>query len=160
MMRTALSLLVVLVLMIGCARPVPESRPAIVTFKAKGIRLHDTAFVTKTGREVEVDVYSAGQLVLQISTGSMLCVNGRCLSDDEFTAEYLSPFYPPRVVGSILQKVPLDIDARPEPLESGGFTQQEYREGEYDIRYRVGPDSVLFKDLVNGVIIAVKDLKQ
>ena len=158
-MRIGISLLIAL-LLIGCAHPVPESRSAIVTFKAKGIRLHDTAFVTKTGREVEVDVYSAGEMVLRITTGSMFCINGQCLSDDEFTAKYLSPYYPPRLIGDILQKVPLDIEAEVEPMVNGGFTQQEYRRDQYDIRYVVQPDSVLFKDLLNGIIIAVKDLKE
>ncbi len=159
-MRIGIILLLLGTLFFGCARPVPESRPAVVTFKAKGIRLHETAFVTKVGREVEVVVYNAGEVALQISTGSMLCVNDQCMSDDEFTARYLSPFYPARVVGDILQKKALDIAAQPEPREAGGFTQKEYRENQYDIRYEVAPEGVVFRDLLNGIVIAVKDLNQ
>lgn len=150
--------LVLLFLFSGCAKSPGVSKASVVTFKTASFRVHDTAFVTVRKNEVEIAVYTAGTPVLQISSGSMMCINRECLSDDEFTAKYLSPHYPPRMIETIVNKQPLGMKGASTREQPGGFVQEISSKGLYDIRYVVKPKEVFFRDRLNRIIIAIKDM--
>jgi hypothetical protein len=143
----------------GCVRPVPVSHAAVVTFKTPRFKIHDTAFVTLSGRDVAIIVYNAGTPVFEISTGSMVCINGRCLSDDEFITEYLSPHYPSRIISRIVAKEVLEMEGAVLEARTDGFVQQIRVAGKYDIHYRVTPREVFFKDRENNIIIAIREIE-
>lgn len=145
-------------LIAGCVQPKPVSRSAIVTFIAKGIKVHDTAFVATDGSEASIQVYSAGNLALDITSASMVCINSLCLSDDEFCSKYLSEHYPQRLINTIVSKKRLEMDGADSMEYPDGFEQSIYEKEKYDIRYSVKKNEVLFKDRLNGIIIKVKDM--
>jgi len=142
----------------GCTQPKPLSKSAVVTFLAKGIRVYDTAFVATRGNEASIQVYSAGNLVLDITSASMVCINSLCLSDDEFCSKYLSEYYPQRIINTIVSKKRLDIEGISTTKTPDGFEQSIYDKEKYDIKYRVKKDEVLFRDRMNGIIIKIKDM--
>lgn len=142
----------------GCTQPPGISKPSVVTFKTGTFRVHDTAFVTQRDSEVEIIVYTAGTPVLEISSGSMMCINRECLGDDEFIAKYLSPHYPGRLIQSIVMKKELDFEGIKTEYLSDGFIQTVRHKGLYDIRYTVKKREVLFMDRLNHIIIGIKDL--
>ena len=149
---------VVFFFIIGCAKPDVSSRSAIVTFMAKGIKVHDTAFVATDGKETSIQVYSAGNLVLDITSASMVCINSLCLSDDEFCSKYLSEHYPKRLINTIVSKKRLNMDGIETIEYPGGFEQSIYEREKYDIRYSVKKDEVFFKDSMNRIVIKIKDI--
>ena len=152
-----LLLFITLIILSGCAGPKPVSTPAVVTFKTPKLKIHDTAFVTLKGRDVGIEVYTAGTLVLEIHAGSMVCINGGCISDDEFTAEYLSPDYPARILGTIARKEPIGLDGEIRQT-ADGFVQKIVSKGLYDITYHVKKNEVFFRDRQNQIIIMIKTL--
>lgn len=149
--------IITVLMMTGCARPQPISIPAVVTFKTPKLKIHDTAFVTLRGKEVGIEVYTAGKLVLEIHAGSMVCINGGCISDDEFIAEYLSPYYPARILGTLARKEPLDMEGEMTP-RADGFIQRVSK-ARYDITYIVRKNEVFFRDRKNNIIIAIRTLE-
>ncbi len=155
--RVGLIIITTFFLLGGCASPRPVSHPAVVTFKTSKLRIHDTAFVTLSGKDVAIEVYTAGTLVLDIHAGSMVCINGGCISDDEFIAEYLSPHYPARILGAIARKEVLDMEGSV-TSRSDGFMQRIIADGMYDITYTVRKNEVFFRDRINNIIIAIKIL--
>ena len=148
---------IILFILAGCTAPRPVSTPAVVTFKTPKLKVHDTAFVTLAGRDVEIEVYTAGTLVLEIHAGSMVCINGGCISDDEFTAKYLSPEYPARILGTIARKEPIDLDGKIKRTDEG-FVQRIVSKGLYDITYSVKKNEVFFRDRANQIIIMIRTL--
>jgi len=150
--------LTLMLLFSGCSRTPAVSKSSIVTFKTNGFRVHDTAFVTLGSNEVEITVYTAGTPVLEISSGSMMCINGECLDDDEFIAKYLSPYYPPRLIQSIAMKKKLEMEGIKTEDTPEGFIQTAQHKGLYDIRYVAKKGEVFFRDRLNGIIIAIKDM--
>lgn len=114
--------------------------------------------MTVRGKEVGIEVYTAGKLVLDIHAGSMVCINDSCLSDDEFIAKYLSPHYPARLLGTIARKELLEMGGDVTP-RADGFMQRIISNGEYDITYIVRKNEVFFRDRENGIIIAIKTLE-
>lgn len=152
-----LLVMIVISLFGGCTSPKPVSIPAVVTFKSPKLKVHDTAFVTTTGKDVDIEVYTGGTLVLEIHAGSMVCINGGCISDDEFTAEYLSPDYPARILGTIARKEPIDLNGEVTPMPDG-FVQRIASNGLYDITYTVKKNEVFFRDRKNRIIIMIRTL--
>lgn len=154
-----IGLAVLLFVSSGCARPEPVTHSAVVTFKTPGFRIHDTAFVTVQGRDIAIVVYNAGTPVFDISTGSMVCINGKCLSDDEFIADYLSPYYPSRIFSRIAAKEVLEMDGSTMQKRPDGFVQHIKVDGQYDIDYIVKRNEVFFRDRANNIIIAIRELE-
>ena len=151
--------LVSILLMQGCVQPKPVSTPAVVTFKSPRFKIHDTAFVITRGRDVTIEVYTAGTLVFEIEAGSMVCINGGCMSDDQFIAEYLSPYYPQRILASVARKEKLAFEGIETTMKPDGFMQRVQTPGMYDITYIVRKNEVFFRDRLNNIIIAIKILE-
>lgn len=157
-MIKSLAVIFVFILLAGCAKPDIKSKSALVTFVTKEIKVHDTAFVYIDNNRIDIEVYSAGNLIFELSSNAMVCINSLCLSDDEFSAKYLSEYYPKRVIQKIVSKKPLDIKDIKTTQAEDGFMQSAYEQNRYDISYIVKKDEVFFKDSINRVIIKIKDL--
>jgi len=142
-------------LLAGCAmhRPV-HSASYIVVFKTPQWRFADTGFIRKDGGVAELEVFEAGQRILRLQVGHLVCVEGEgCLSKSAFNEKYLSASYPDDLFYHLLRGEPV-MDSANLVRTDGGFEQ---RIG--SILYRVSASQIYFKDFERGILIKFKRLQ-
>lgn len=88
--------LFLLLLLIGCASKVPvQSQSATILIKTPKMKFYDKGFITKYKNYTQVQIYSAGQIVLDLSLyNNQICQSTfECLDSKSFNAKYLHPSY-------------------------------------------------------------------
>lgn len=144
----------------GCTPPKPESsRPVVVTWKAKGVAVNDTAFLDRLGEAVRLRVYSAGVLAFEVEVNDRICTGHLCMGPEAFNEEYLQKSYPPDTVKRLLLGLPPAFPEAERTETENGVKLTANRPGEYEIIYIATPGERLFRDRLNRIIIRIKELE-
>ena len=157
-MRIFFTLWASLWLLDGCAMKKPEvSEPYVIVFKTPEWRFADTGYIRKGGGVTELEVFEAGQRILRLQFGKMVCFESRgCIDKREFNARYLSADYPEDLFANVLNGRPiyakLNLKEMPEGFE------QAISLPKAEIIYRVSRGSVYFKDRINRILIKLKPI--
>ncbi|MDA3945304.1 MAG: hypothetical protein PF439_01305 [Helicobacteraceae bacterium] len=152
--------LAALLLMGGCgARPYVQTSPATIILKSPKLKFADSGYIRSNENLVALELFSAGQAVAKIEVENLICVEGEgCMRKSAFNADYLSIHYPDTLLENILRSQPI-YDGQNLVRYDDGFEQNIVNDA-VDIRYRIRPGTIYFKDQKNSVLIKIKKEKE
>ena len=155
-MRIFFTLWVSLWLLGGCAMKKPAvSQAYVIVFKTPKWRFADTGYIRKGEGVTELEVFEAGQRIVRLQIGNMVCVESEgCIGKEQFNAQYLSAAYPEDLFANVLRGKPIYRKLNLKET-SEGF-EQAISLPEADIVYRVGNGKVYFKDRISHILIKLK----
>jgi hypothetical protein len=159
MREYCLPFLTILCLLAGCAKLlVNESRAVTATIKTPKIAVSRSGFLdTLDNDRYRLQIYAAGQAVLELQIGDKICQGVFCTSAKEFNKRYLSENYPPNLLRDILgQRVIAGLKNAGVEIKENGFVQKANVDGEYDIVYEKNGSTQRFKDVLNRVLIVIR----
>ena len=144
----------------GCSsKHYSVSEPKIITIKSPKLKFADTGYIRHEGEAVEAELFTAGVKVEKISIDEKVCISAGCMSEEEFTREYLSAEYPTDTLRRILLGEPI-FNGINTSEQCGGAKTQYIRNEKMDIVYRLKSDMTYFKDRNNGLIIKIENLDE
>jgi hypothetical protein len=147
-------------LMSGCStKHFSISEPKILTLKTPKIKYADVGYIRYEGDAVQVELFIAGVSIEKITIDDGVCVSAGCMSEEQFTREYLNANYPNDTMRRILQNS--DIFGGMGKSETcGGVRFQTIRNDMVDITYRREEGEISFKDMRNKIMIKISDLQE
>ena len=145
-------------LFLGCApKEFTKSESLLLTLKTKLLRFSDIAYLFEREDAVRLDLYSAGVPVMKIEIARFVCIENRgCMSKSGFNERYLSAAYPDDLLLHILKGERIFNGRAYEELCNG--YAQIIRDERFDIRYRVKPGFITFKDKKNKILIKIRKI--
>ena len=148
---------IVLVFFVACSTKEYVSKEAqIVTIKSPKLKFNDIGYILHDGNSVELQLYSAGTTVEDITIDHLVCIEAGCMSKSAFNEEYLSGSYEDDLLKNLLMKKPI-FGGKNLKKRRNGFEQHLVTKA-YDITYRVGKDTLYFKDTKNRILLKLKSL--
>ena len=156
-MHKKIFIFILLIIFFGCAKPIPKSKSIIILFKTKHFRIYDTAFMKNSGNSTEIEVYKAGSLAFRIYAGSMVCIDSSCMDESEFSAKYLSPYYPQDFLKDLISGNRLEFDGVKRAELKNGFIESA-KNSKYDIIHKVNKNEIFFRDKKNRVLIKIRNI--
>lgn len=151
-------LIIFLILLTGCAvKTAFVSHPVVLTYQSKNYKLNDTAFFyTDSRNNFKIEIYTPVAYKLEI--GKKVCLDGRCMSKKQFNSYELSEHYPLDLITDVLNgRVISDLIGSIEETNDG-FVQKASN-SHYDITYTKTASGVVFRDRLNKITVAIKDLQ-
>ncbi|RLA70699.1 MAG: hypothetical protein DRG24_06500 [Epsilonproteobacteria bacterium] len=142
----------------GCAfKQYVLTEPKVIILKTPKIKFADTGYVRSTGDSVEVELFTAGQVVGKIAINHLVCVQDEgCMSKSGFNESYLNEAYPDTILQHILLGKPI-FDSENLKKNNAGFEQYIYR-NTINIIYKVNEKQIYFKDKQNKILIKIKEI--
>jgi len=95
-LRYGLFLFFIIFTFLGCFESKPiVSKSSIVIFKTPSLKFYDKGFITKYNNKINLQVYSAGQVGLDLTIYKDQVCQSRfeCIDGKEFNTKYLSANY-------------------------------------------------------------------
>jgi hypothetical protein len=135
-----------------------KQESAFIVMKTKSIKFADMGFIYSNTLGVKVEVYAAGQPLLDLNINSEnICLSLlKCMDKEQFNAEVLVAEYPVTLLENIFKSKPIFNEKNLEKIE-GGFEQKITKEGIYDISYSVVSGKRIFRDKINKILIKVRE---
>ena len=130
-----------------------------ITMKTKKFAFSDTGFYKSDEKLIQIQAYSTGVAVADMKfykNSDSVCVGYKCTNRKYFNDNFLSKYYPNKLIVNILSAKPI-MEAKNLVKTQNGFTQN-IKSKEYDITYKVTSTSIYFKDRLNKILIKLKDL--
>ena len=93
--------------LIGCATKKPiVSQSATILLKTPTMKFYDKGFITKYNDYTQLQIYAAGQKVLDLSLyEDQVCQSTfECMDNHTFNTTYLHPSYAPTFLKTLLEK--------------------------------------------------------
>ncbi len=142
----------------GCSfKQYEVSKAKVIILKTPKIKFADTGYVRATDDSVEVELFTAGQVVGKITINHLVCVKDEgCLRKSSFNEAYLNKNYPDKIMQHILLGKPI-FEAKALKRNIEGFEQKIQNEF-VNITYRVDQRQIYFKDRKNKILIKIKVL--
>jgi hypothetical protein len=139
----------------GPGTPVPQEG-VFVVWKTPGMKYADQGFLYHEGTKQRLEIYASGQAVMKLTVSpTQICSGALCMSQKEFNLRYLSPAYPPGLLGRVLEGEPI-FGGRGVVKKDHGFTQHIEKKGAYAIDYSVLNGSIVFRDTINDILIKIR----
>ena len=159
MLRKLLIFMGIIYLFVGCTgKDAKKQESAFIVMKTKSMKFADMGFIYASSNGVKVEVYAAGQPLVDLDINSQnICLSlFECMDKDQFNKEVLSAFYPATLLENIFKAEAIFEEKNLEKVE-GGFEQKISKEGEYDISYSVISGKRIFRDKINKILIKVRE---
>ncbi len=137
----------------GCSyrRNISKSQSYLITIKMKNMAFNDLGFLNHGDNYIDLELFSVGNIILELKIGNHICVNSHCFSKERFNARFLSTHYNVDTLSNILNKKPIFSKAGYQKT-ADGFTQN-IKQNSLIIKYIVSKDKIYFKDYSNHIII-------
>lgn len=151
--------LVLGLLLSGCSlkTPVISSKPYRVLIKNKNIALNDTGFLNFKAKEKNIQVFSAGNVILNLHVeNKKVCLDSSCMKKNYFNQKFFGFKHYPSFIDDLLLFKPIYNGKNLRKLQNG-FEQRLVGEN-YDIFYRVEDNKLYFKDKKNKVLMKLNEL--
>ncbi len=158
-MKKIITIFLISLLFISCSyknRNI-KSKTYLITIKTKNLKFSDIGFLNKNRDYLNLQIFSAGNLIFNIEIYTKICVNKNCFSKRDFTNLYLAKVYPQTLFENVLQKKPILESRNLEKIE-GGF-KQEIKDSNYNIKYKIEKNNISFRDKKNRILIKLRELK-
>lgn len=147
-------LIIILLLLGGCTVKKPShSQSVALTIKAPSLRYSGAGFLYRDDG-VLFEAYE-GRAAFRLGIRDRVCLDGRCLSFEEFNRRFLVPCYPADLIKRVLLAKPL-VDEGLKKTENGFL--QRLRTSCFDIVYSISGDTIYFKDKKNNILIKIRRL--
>jgi hypothetical protein len=148
----------VFLLFFGCAPKIDytKSQSYFVVVKNPQIAIADTGFIKKNSNTLNLQVFSAGTVVLELLVSDDVCINSLCLSPREFNKRFFGFEHYKGFMKNLLNFQPIYNRKNLQQL-ANGFTQN-LKTNNYNISYRVKNRTLYFKDKNNKILIKLRKL--
>jgi hypothetical protein len=133
-----------------------NSKSYVTTFKTQKFAFSDTGFMRNQDGIIDLQILALGKPLLKLKIADDVCVDHHCRTKEEFNMNYLNENYPPNLINNVLTSQPI-FNGQNMKKTTNGFMQR-IKDPRYDIKYKITPGSVYFKDLKNGIIIKLREL--
>jgi hypothetical protein len=136
---------------------IETSQPVKLVIKTPSIKLSGIGFYKRGGKYANLQIFSAGVVVLDYKSASNICINDKCMTRGIFNENlFLQPHYD-ELIDDILAQDPI-YKSQNLIKTNSGFSQRIAKAKAFDISYEADENGVLFNDLQNGVTIQVSKL--
>ena len=142
----------------GCSlKDAKKQESAFIVMKTNKIKFADMGFIYSNNSEVKVEVYAAGQPLVDLNINAQnICFSLlKCMDKEQFNEEVLVASYPPTLLENIFKAEAIFEKENLEKVE-GGFEQKITKENQYDISYSVISGKRVFRDKINKILIKVR----
>ncbi len=133
-----------------------NSKSYVTTLKTKKFSFSDAGFMKNENGIIDLQILALGKPLLKLKISEDVCVDHFCRTKQEFNANYLSADYPYELINNVLSSQPI-FGGENMKKTSNGFLQR-IKSPLYDIKYKISPGSIYFKDLQNKIIIKLREL--
>ncbi len=130
--------------------------PYVTTLKTQKFSYSDAGFLRNQNGVIDLQMFAVGRPLVKLKISEDVCVDHYCITKQEFNQEYLSDSYPDDLINQVLTSQPI-FDSQNLKKTSNGFMQRII-DPRFDIKYKITPGSIYFKDLKNGIIIKLREL--
>jgi hypothetical protein len=134
-----------------------NSNSYVTTFKTKKFSFSDAGFMRQENGVIDLQILALGKPLLKMKIADDVCVDHYCRTKQEFNANYLSSDYPYDLINNVLTSQPI-FGGENLKRTSNGFMQR-IQSPLYDIKYKIAPGSIYFKDMKNKIIIKLRELR-
>ncbi len=142
----------------GCSlKNYENTQTKIVIIKSPKIKFADIGYLRNTEREIELELFIAGNVIEKITVNHLICTSDGCMSKSGFNEDYLHSSYPDNLLQNILLAKEI-YNGKNKVKTDNGF-EQKIKSRHVDIIYKVNPHAILFKDRKNKIIFKIKDIK-
>ncbi len=135
-----------------------NSKSYVTTFKTKKFAFSDAGFLKSRNGRTDLQIFAVGKplMKLKILPSDDICVNQLCNTKHGFNQSYLSGAYPDNLLENVLHARPI-FNSQNLKETTNGFMQR-IKGARYDIKYKIVPGMIYFKDVKNKIIIKLKAL--
>jgi hypothetical protein len=135
-----------------------KQESAFIVMKTKSIKFADMGFIYANSSGVKVEVYAAGQPLVNLDINSEnICLSLlKCMDKKQFNEEVLVAEYPATLLENIFKSEAIFNGENLEKIE-GGFRQKISKKAVYDISYSVVSGKRIFRDKINKILIKVRE---
>ncbi len=133
-----------------------NAKSYVTTLKTKKFSFSDAGFMKNENGVIDLQILALGKPLLKLKISDDVCVDHFCRTKQEFNANYLSADYPYDLINNVLTSQPI-FGGENLKKTSNGFMQR-IKSPLYDIKYKITPGSIYFKDLQNKIIIKLREL--
>jgi len=147
------------IILCGCSvkHNIRSSEPYLITIKTPQMAFSDTGFLNQGDNYTQLQIFSAGSVLLNLEMSERVCLDGSCLDKLSFNKRFFGTEHYENILSDIVYKKPL-FDGVNHLQTATGFSQ-EIDSKEASIVYKVEGDTRFFKDTKNGVLIRLKPLQ-
>lgn len=159
MIKQILILTILLFILDNCsATKITKEESAFIVMKTSTFKYADMGFITNKANSVNVEIYGAGQPLMNLEINGMnVCMSTfKCMDKKDFNSKVLNRSYPDTLLENIFRAKPI-FNSEKLIKNQNGFSQKLTKEGVYDISYRVNEKERFFRDRVNKIIIKVRE---
>ncbi|NPA60503.1 MAG: hypothetical protein GXO30_08630 [Epsilonproteobacteria bacterium] len=129
----------------------------IIIIKSPKLKFADVGYIRNSDNSIELELFSAGKVVEKITINHLICTTKGCMSKGGFNQEYLDASYPKDMLQNILLAKSI-YESKNMQKTKDGF-EQNIKDENVDITYKVKPKIIFFKDRKNKIILKIKDTK-
>jgi len=130
-------------LFIGCSKNYYKApKASLIVIKSPKLKYADMGFIYRGKRGVKVQVYSSGKAVFTLTIGKRICVDFKCMGEEQFYKDYFGVNYPKGTLANIFLKKPI-------------FNNEDLCKDKFDIIYTFDSTSARFKDNKNHILIKI-----
>ncbi len=145
--------MIIILLFSGCSykRDILKSQSYLITIKMKSVAFSDLGFLNYGKNYTNLQLFSAGNPVLELKIGKNICINSHCFSKTGFNERFLSNHYKQNTLSNILNKKTIFKKSGYKKTTNGFM--QNIKQNSLVIKYIVSKDKIYFKDFSNHIII-------
>ncbi len=159
MIKKIVLALLLLGLLTACVGIKPKKEEsAFIVLKTPKIKYADMGFVTASPSDVKVEIYGAGQPLMNLEIGGLnICMSKfECMDKMTFNEKILNGAYDKNLLENIFRGEPIFKSENIEKNRDASFSQKLTKEGVYDISYSVNQKERVFRDKLNKILIKVR----
>jgi len=151
--------ILVLFIFAGCSLKTPytSSKAYQVVIKNSTLALNDTGFIKRDDKRFNLQLFSAGSLILDLVIKKDVCLDYVCLNKEEFNRKFFGFRHYENFINDLFEFKPLYNKRNLKEFQNG-FSQNLVSKN-YDIFYEMKEGQLYFKDRKNRVLIKLKELK-
>ena len=160
-MRKRILVMIVAIFMVtGCiGEKLEKQESAFIVMKTATMRYADMGFITNSSEKVKVEIYAAGQPLMNFEINGMnVCMSTfECMEKAKFNEKVLNSAYPDTLLENIFRAKSIFNRENLVKKEDGSFSQKLTKDGVYDISYSVDSKQRVFRDKLNKILIKVRE---
>lgn len=149
----------VAIFLAGCStkHTIRLSEPYLITIKTSQMAFSDTGFLNQGDNYTQLQIFSAGSVLLNLEMSDTICLDGSCFDKLAFNKRFFGAEHYETLLSDIVSKKPL-FNGINYIQTQAGFSQTITLK-EATIVYSVEGNIRSFKDTTNGVLIRLKPLQ-
>jgi len=151
-------ILLILIVFGGCSikHQITQSEPYLITIKTPQMAFSDTGFLNQADNYTQLQIFSAGTLLLNLEMQESICLDGTCMDALAFNNRFFGTEHYAQLLHDIVHKKPL-YEGRNYSKTDSGFTQDILLPSAH-ILYRVEGDVRTFKEAQHSILIRLRPL--